>query len=120
MIRAALSLVPVWAWVGVAAILLGGVYARGYLDGTAAGVEKWAKERERLGQQIEEANRRAHLSGEHYERLRSQDAVKSIARHKEIRRANDADAVWSRAAVPDGVRRATEAAAADTGAGEPD
>lgn len=118
--RAALALVPPWAWAAVVAVVLAACAGKGYLAGLDAGQAKGREERTRLEQRIEEANRRAHMAGEHYERLRSQATVKSIARHKEVRRANDADAVWSRAPVPERVRGATEAAAADTGAGEPD
>jgi hypothetical protein len=114
------GLLPPWLWPLLAAGVLAWSWAGGYGAGKESGLAVGVEQRERLAQRVEEANRRAHQAGEHYERRRQQDAVRSAARTKEVNRALQADDRWAAVELPAGVRDALADAAGDVASSEPD
>ncbi len=119
-LRYALGLLPRWLWATLGALVLAVAYAQGWRAGAEHVRAEWQADHERLRQQVDAANLRAHEAAAVYQQLKAARAARSAARRQEVNHALDAAEQWARTAVPDGVRDALAAATADAAASQPD
>jgi hypothetical protein len=111
-----------WRYIAVVLVLaavIGFVYAKGHKAGLAAGRAELEAFRQEVGARILEANQRAEQAAADFEEWKRKQRPKVITVVKEVDRVIEANPEWSRTALPDGVRDALTAAAAELGAGEP-
>lgn len=105
------------ALIGLAAFF---VFSKGYKAGLATGRAELTAFQVEVGGRILEANRAAEAAAADFEAWKRTHRPKVITVTREVDRVLEAHPDWSRVRLPDGVRDALAAAAAELDSGQPD